>query len=86
MDEIREFKDWIFAGVIAVLGFMGKWWFTMIDHKVVNLQERINEAEKNIELNTQSDMEYRERVTEKLEEIKQDQKETKELIIELLKK
>jgi len=78
---MEEIKDYIFTGAIATVAFFGKWWFNKTEKKMEELEKRVAFNEKEIELNTQSDKDYRDNTSKSLDEIKQTQNEIYKLLI-----
>lgn len=56
---MEEFKNWIFSGLIVLLGIVGKYLFNKQDTRIENLERQVNANKQDIALNTQSDKEYR---------------------------
>ncbi len=78
MDEVKEY---VMAGAIGVVAFFSKWWFNKTESKIEAMEQRIARNETNIQLNTQSDKDYRENTAQILAEIKAQQNEIYKLLI-----
>ena len=78
---MEELKTYIFATAIATVAFFTKWWFSKTEKKMEELEKRVSFNEKEIELNTQSDRDYRNNTSKTLDEIKKTQNEIYKLLI-----
>lgn len=78
MEKIHE---WSLAMAIAIVGFFSRWWFIKTEKKIEEMDRRVYQNERAIELNTQSDKDYRENTSQILKEIKATQNEIYKLLI-----
>lgn len=78
---MEELRDYLLGGAIGVIAFFSRWWFIKTDKKIEDMNLRISENEKGLELNAQSDKDYRDNTSKVLDEIKQTQNEIYKILI-----